>query len=135
MPVSASSFMADRRPPAKSFQDLLVWRKAHEFVLAVYKFTADLPKTETHGLAVQMRQAAVSIPANIAEGFRRRGKADKARFMNMAEGSIEECRYYLILAKDLGYGETPGLKAALEEVSLNAECIRRPPFWLLTPDS
>jgi hypothetical protein len=64
MPVSASSFMADRRPPAKSFQDLLVWRKAHEFVLAVYKFTADLPKTETHGLAVQMRQAAVSIPAN-----------------------------------------------------------------------
>ncbi len=69
-----------------------------------------------------MRRAAVSIPANIAEGFRRRGQADKARFMNMAEGSIEECRYYLILAKDLGYGETAGLNATLEEVSrmLNA---------------
>jgi four helix bundle protein len=64
----------------------------------------------------------VSIPANIAEGFRRRGHADKARFMNIAEGSIEECRYYLILAKDLGYGDTVALSNVLEEVSrmLNA---------------
>ena len=53
-----------------------------------------------------MRRAAVSIPANIAEGFRRRGKPDKVRFMNIAEGSIEVCRYYLILAHDLGYGDT-----------------------------
>ena len=64
-----------------------------------------------------MRRAAVSIPANIAEGFRRRGKADKARFMNMAEGSVEECRYFLILAKDLGYGDAGPLSAMLEEVS------------------
>lgn len=71
---------------------------------------------------MQMRRAAVSIPANIAEGFRRRGRADKARFMNIAEGSIEECRYYLILAQDLGYGDTEDLTAALEQVSrlLNA---------------
>jgi four helix bundle protein len=64
----------------------------------------------------------VSIAANIAEGFRKRGRADKARFMNTAEGSLEECRYYLILANDLGYGETDGLTAAIEEVSrlLNA---------------
>ena len=91
-------------------------------MLAVYKFTADFPKPETYGLAVQMRRAAVSIPANIAEGFRRRGKADKARFMNLAEGSVEECRYYLILAKDLGSGETAGLNNILEEVNrlLNA---------------
>ena len=64
-----------------------------------------------------MRRAAVSIPANIAGGFRRRGQADKARFMNLAEGSIEECRYYLILAKDLGYGDTTILNSLLEEVS------------------
>ena|SRR5579871_1435255 len=110
------------RPAARTFADLLVWRKAHEFVLAIYKFTADFPKPETFGLSVQMRRAAVSIPANIAEGFRRRGHADKARFMNMAEGSIEECRYYLILAKDLGYGDTSGLNDVLQEVSrmLNA---------------
>ena len=105
------------RPAARSFRDLLVWRKAHEFVLAVYPFTADFPKPETFGLALQLRRAAVSIPANIAEGFRRRGKADKARFMNMAEGSIEECRYYLILARDLHYGETDRLNTLLEEVS------------------
>ena len=91
-------------------------------MLAVYPFTAAFPKQETYGLSIQMRRAAVSIPANIAEGFRRRGKADKARFMNIAEGSIEECRDYLILAKDLGYGDTENLTATLEEVSrlLNA---------------
>src|SRR5688572_14500863 len=108
--------------PARSFRDLIVWQKAHQFVLAVYPFTAAFPRQETYGLSMQMRQAAVSIPANIAEGFRRRGKADKARFMNIAEGSIEECRYYLILAQDLGYGGTEDLTAALEEISrlLNA---------------
>ncbi len=105
------------RAAARSFRDLLVWRKAHEFVLAVYTFTAGFPRQETYGLAVQMRRAAVSVPANIAEGFRRRGRVDKARFMNMAEGSLEECRYYLILAKDLGYGDTTNLATALEEVS------------------
>jgi four helix bundle protein len=112
---------ADRQP-ARTFRDLAVWRKAHEFVLAVYTFTAGFPKQETYGLALQMRRAAVSVPANIAEGFRRQGKADKARFMNFAEGSIEECRYFLILAADLGYGDTTSMSALLEEVSkmLNA---------------
>ena len=109
--------MPPLRPAARSFRDLLVWRKAHEFVLAVYTFTAGFPKQETYGLALQMRRAAVSIPANIAEGFRRRGRAEKARYMNIAEGSVEESRYYLILAQDLGYGDTAKLASALEEVS------------------
>ena len=83
--------------------------------------TLGFPKEETYGLKLQMRRAAVSIPDNIAEGFRR-GKADKARYMNMAEGSLEESRYYLILAQDLGYGDTSSLTTSLEEVSrlLNA---------------
>jgi four helix bundle protein len=105
------------RPAARSFRDLLVWRKAHEFVLAVYTFTAGFPRQETYGLALQMRRAAVSVPANIAEGFRRRGKPEKARYMNIAEGSLEESRYYLILAQDLGYGDTAKLAGLLEEVS------------------
>jgi four helix bundle protein len=109
--------MPPPRPAARSFRDLLVWRKSHEFVLAVYTFTASFPKQETYGLASQMRRAAVSIPANIAEGFRRRGTVDKARFMNLAEGSLEECRYYLILAQDLGYGDTAQMAASAEEVS------------------
>jgi four helix bundle protein len=110
------------RQPARTFRDLAVWGKAHEFVLAVYTFTAAFPRHETYGLALQMRRAAVSIPANIAEGFRRRGKADKARFMNVAEGSVEESRYFLILASDLEYGDTSGLSNLLDEVSrmLNA---------------
>lgn len=105
------------RAPARSFRDLVVWRKAHEFVLGVYRFTGEFPKRETYGLTSQFRRAAISIPANIAEGFRKRTKADKARFMNTAQGSLEECRYCLILASDLGYGDSTGLMSSLEEVS------------------
>src|SRR5208337_4209204 len=110
------------RRPATTFRDLVVWRKAHEFVLGVYGFTAGFPQQEMCGLCSQMRQTAVSVPADIAEGFRKRGRVDKARFMNTAEGSLEECRYYLILAQDLDYGNTEKLMALLEEVSrlLNA---------------
>jgi four helix bundle protein len=131
--------MSTPRPPARSFRDLLVWRKAHEFVLAVYGFTAGFPRQEPYGLALQMRRAAVSIPANIAEGFRRRGKADKARFMNQAEGSLEESRYYLILAQVPGYGDVAKLASTLERVSrmLNAYAagILTPDSRLLTSDS
>ncbi len=102
---------------ARSFRDLVVWQKAHAWVLSLYAFTSAFPKQETYGLVAQMRRAAISIPANIAEGFRRRGRADKVRFLNIAEGSLEECRYYLILAQDLGYGETHELMTHLEEVS------------------
>jgi four helix bundle protein len=120
--LEAKTLDVQRRSPARTFRDLLIWRKAHEFVLAVYRFTAGFPKHEVYGLCSQLRRAAVSIAANIVEGFRKRGRADKVRFMNTAEGSIEECRYYLILAQDLGYGETKDLMAVLEEVSrlLNA---------------
>jgi four helix bundle protein len=109
--------MPSQRVAARSFRDLTVWQKAHEFVLAVYAFTAGFPKHETYGLTSQMRRAAISIPANIAEGFRRRSRADKARFMNLAESSLEECDYYLVLAQDLGYGNTATLASCLQEVS------------------
>jgi four helix bundle protein len=109
--------MSTPRAAARTFQDLVVWRKAHELVLAVYSFTRLFPKEETYGLALQIRRAAVSVAANIAEGFRRRGRADKARYMNMAEASLEETRYYLILARDLEYGSTEQLVTLLEEVS------------------
>lgn len=105
------------RAPAKTFQDLVVWQKAHQFVLAVYHYSDYFPQKEVYSLTSQLRRAAVSIPANIAEGFKKRGKSDKARFMNIAQGSLEECRYYLILAKDLGYGDNQQLMPQLEEVS------------------
>jgi four helix bundle protein len=105
------------RAKAKIFKDLIVWQKAHRFVLQVYRLTERFPKKEIYGLAAQFRSAAISIPANIAEGFRKKGKFDKVRFMNIAQGSLEECRYYLILANDLGYMQSEQLMAHLEEVS------------------
>lgn len=78
--------------------------------MAIYRFTEKFSKHELFGLVSQLRRAAVSIPANFVEGFKKQGKADKVRFYNIAQGSIEECRYYLILSRDLGYGYTALLK-------------------------
>jgi four helix bundle protein len=105
------------REPAKTFEDLLVWQKAHSFVLTVYRTTGTFPKHEIYGLSSQFRRAAVSIAANIAEGFRKRNKADKARYLNIAQGSVEECRYYLILSRDIGYCDVFELDSLLQEVS------------------
>ena len=105
------------RATARTFQDLIVWQKAHQFVLAVYPYSSQFPRVETYGLVSQLRRAAVSIPANIAEGFQRRSRAEKARFLNIAHSSLEECRYYLILSRDLGYGDSEELRIQLEEVS------------------
>jgi len=82
--------MPTGRPAARSFRGLVVWQKAHEFALAVCRFTESFPERETYGLAHQMRRAAVSLPANIAEGFGKRSQAEKARFLNIAEGWLEE---------------------------------------------
>ena len=93
------------RQPAKTFEDLIVWMKSHALVLEIYRLSEAFPAVERYGLTAPMRRAAISIPANMAEGFKKRGRADKARFMNIAQGSLEETRYYLILARDLGYLE------------------------------
>jgi four helix bundle protein len=105
-----------KRPPAKHFQDLIVRQKAHEFCLLIYRYSESFPKNELYGLTSQVRRSAVSVPSNIAEGFKKKTKPDKVRFLNVAQGSLEECRYYLILAKDLD-GETSKLMEKLEEVS------------------
>lgn len=117
---------------ARKFEDLIVWQKAHALVLGLYRETSVFPKSEVYGLTSQMRRAAVSVPANIAEGFKKRGRSDKARFMNIAQGSLEETRYYLILGRDLGYLDDDVLRAQLEEVSRLLEVYTRA---LLTPDS
>ncbi len=119
------------RSPAKSFQDLVVWRKAHQFALGIYELTKTFPETEKYGLTSQLRRSAVSIPANIAEGFRRKGKSDKVRLMNIAQGSLEESRYYLILAKDLGYCDSLQQLNQLEEVSKILDAYSKS---ILTPD-
>jgi four helix bundle protein len=102
---------------ARTFEDLEVWQKAHRLVLDVYRLTAKFPREELFGLSSQFRRAMVSVPANIAEGFVKRGKSDKVRFLNIAQGSLEECRYYFRLAKDLNYLDGGTSSAEIEEVS------------------
>jgi four helix bundle protein len=102
---------------AKNSKELIVWQKAHKFILGIYKFTENFPKSEIYSLTLQFNRAAISIPANIAERFKKSGKQDKIRFLNIAQGSLEECKYYLILANDLGYGNINELDRLLEEVS------------------
>ena len=103
--------------PARSFEDVEIWKKSHNFVLDVYRLTETFPKHELYGLTSQLRRAAVSIPANFAEGFGKPTKPDKLRFYSIAQGSLEECRYYMILSMDLDYGDTSALKIMLEEIS------------------
>jgi len=100
-----------------SFEDLIVWQKAHAFVLHVYKVTEDFPKYEIYGLTSQFRRAAVSIAANIAEGYRKKSVKDKLNFLSIAHSSLEECRYYIILSRDLSYKNDEKLNLQIEEVS------------------
>jgi four helix bundle protein len=105
------------RQPAQKFQDLVVWQKSHQLTLRVYRLTATFPKQELYGLTSQMRRAAVSVPANIAEGFKKRGRPDKARIMNIAQSSLEELRYYFILSRDLQYLAASELSTDVDEVA------------------
>lgn len=89
--------------PTNSFTQLDVWKKAHQLTLAVYRLTTRFPRHERFGLTSQMQRAAISVPANIAEGYGRRAPRDKAHFYNIAASSAEELRYHLILSRDLGY--------------------------------
>lgn len=87
----------------QKFQDLIVWQKAHKLVLGIYKETKNFPKEEVYGITSQIRRSAVSVAANIVEGYRKKGKKDKMRFFNISEGSIDETKYFLILSNDLEF--------------------------------
>jgi four helix bundle protein len=100
----------------KSFEELLVWQKSHEFVLRVYRITEQFPKQELYGLISQFRRAAVSIAANIAEGYKKKDFKNKIHFLNIAHSLLEECRYYIILSKDLGYQDDVKLPELINEV-------------------
>ncbi|HEX7897347.1 MAG TPA: four helix bundle protein [Planctomycetota bacterium] len=103
---------------ATSFTDLRVWQASHRATLEVYRITRSFPAEERFGLSIQMRRAAVSIGANIAEGFGRRRPRDKARLYNIGEGSAEDLKNLLLVARDLGYAkEMDALWKALEDIS------------------
>ena len=85
------------------FTALKVWQRSHALVLAIYRATVSFPSDERFGITSQLRRSAVSVPSNIAEGSKRQGRLDYARFLNIAEGSLGETQYLLMLARDLGY--------------------------------
>ena len=89
----------------KSFRELEIWKKGIELVKGIYKMTAEFPKSELYGLTSQMRRCAVSIPSNVAEGFRRRHPKEFKHFLNIALGSSAELETQLVIAKELGYLE------------------------------
>lgn len=101
---------------AKKFEDLVVWQKAHRLVIRIYKLSQEFPRDELFGLTSQLRRAAVSIPANIVEGLKRATIPEKLRYFNIAQGSLEEVRYYIILAHDLEYVDDLDLNEDLGEI-------------------
>jgi four helix bundle protein len=89
----------------QDFKDLKVWQRAHELTLGIYGATRGFPREETYALTAQLRRAASSIPANVAEACGRDGSAEFGRFLKIAMGSASETEYHLILARDLDYIE------------------------------
>jgi four helix bundle protein len=85
----------------EDFKHLRVWQRAHELTLRIYQSSRDFPKDEMYGLTSQLRRAAASIGANIAEGCGRRSDPEMRRFVQIARGSACELEYHLLLAKDL----------------------------------
>lgn len=106
----------------QSFENILAWQKAHEFVVMIYHVTNTFPEFERFGLCSQFQRAAVSIAANIAEGYKKLSKADKLRFLNISQGSLEECRYYCILSRDLGYIDNTVFDKLVNVVHKQAIC-------------
>jgi four helix bundle protein len=99
MPVSC--YLKAESHPMRDFKKLLVWEKAHELTLAIYRAAETFPQNERYGLTGQMQRAAASIPANIAEGCGRDSDGDFKRFLDIAMGSASELQYHIILAHDL----------------------------------
>jgi four helix bundle protein len=113
-----------RRPPAKTYRELIVWEKARRAVVPIYKATAGFPESERFNLISQIRKCAVSIPSNIAEGFGRRGAGEFGHFLLIARGSLFELETQLILAHDLGFlseRDHAWLSAIVDEVELLLE--------------
>lgn len=98
------------------YRDLDVWKRSHALVVRIYQLTKSFPDEERFGLTSQLRRAAVSVPANIAEGSKRKTNQDFARFLNIAEGSLSEADYLLLCSKDLGYLPDLALEPIAKEV-------------------
>lgn len=98
------------------FNKLQVWQRSHKMVLALYRATRSFPNDERFGLTSQLRRAALSVPTNIAEGSRKAAPKDYARFLNIAEGSLGETEYLVMLSRDLNYVHPESASSLLTEI-------------------
>jgi four helix bundle protein len=98
------------------FRNLKVWQRSHALALDLYRITTSFPKDERFGLVSQLRRAAASVPTNIAEDAKRQGRKDYARFLNIAEGSLAEIEYLVLLSRDLNYIPSESAEVAIAEV-------------------
>lgn len=105
--------------PIRHFTQLIVWQRAHQLTVAVYRLTERFPRSEVFGLTSQLRRAAVSVSANIAEGFKRQTPADQRHFYTIAAGSLAEAEALLIVARDVGYlpTDSPNLAPLVNETA------------------
>lgn len=112
----------------RHYRELIVWQKAMELAREVYRLVPRLPKEETYGMRSQITRAAVSIPANIAEGWTRESDKEKAQFLAIAQGSLAEAETLLTLCEQIGWfpaSETNLLRNLLDEVSRMLTTLRR----------
>lgn len=107
------------------FTELKVWQKSHALVLEIYKLTSNFPQDERFGLISQLRRAAASVPTNIAEGSKRSHNRDYARFLNVAEGSLAEIEYLIMLSRDLAFVPGHHAQLLLTEVDEIARMLHR----------
>lgn len=98
----------------KDFKELEIWKKGIELVKEIYALTDKFPNNELYGLVSQMRRSAVSVPSNIAEGFRRRHSKEFKQFLNIALGSLAELETHIIISKELHYIDSGSDTKALE---------------------
>ncbi len=99
----------------QTFEDLIVWQKAHKLTLEIYRATKNFPKEEIYGITNQLRKAATSVSANIVEGHSRKSQKEFLQFLNISKGSLEEVKYFLILSKDLNYLKKDEFEILLEQ--------------------
>lgn len=113
----------------QNFRDIFVWQKSHKLTLEIYKLTSFFPKAELFNLTSQIRRSATSIPSNIVEGFVRKGKTDSLRFYNIADASLAELKYQILLSHDLGYIGTSDYQALEKDMD---EIGRMLNSWMLS---
>ena len=116
------------------YSELKVWERSHKAVLAVYRLSERFPRHEQFGLTSQLRRAAVSVPANIAEGSKRRTRQDYARFLNLAEGSASEAEYLLVLSRDLGYAAGDAVGSLVQEMEEISRMLHTPRMRVEEPE-